>query len=97
MAARPHGPECVVVVSRKPVFTYLVSGRQSFVYPYVADEKQVLDEIDRRGATHVFLETFFGSSTQYLYPVIRDHPERFQQIGSVGSGQVKVIVFEVKR
>ena len=94
---RDHTDPNAVVVSRKPVFTYLVSGRQSFVYPYVADEKQVLDDIDRRGATHVFLETFFGSSTQYLYPVIRDHPERFQQIGSVGSGQVKVIIFEVKR
>jgi hypothetical protein len=85
------------VVSRKPPFTYLYSGRKSFVYPFVADENQVLGAIDSLKATHVFLETFFGSSAQYLYPVIRDHPDRFQQIGKVGEGQVQVLVYQVKR
>jgi 4-amino-4-deoxy-L-arabinose transferase-like glycosyltransferase len=94
---RDHTDPKAVVVSRKPVFTYLLSGRQSFVYPYVTDEKQVLDEIDRQGATIAFVETFFGSTVQYLYPVIRDHPDRFQQIGTVGTGQIQVMIYEVKR
>jgi 4-amino-4-deoxy-L-arabinose transferase-like glycosyltransferase len=94
---RVHTDTNAVVVSRKPQFTYLYSGRKSFVYPFIADEKQVLGEIDRKGATHVFLETFFGSSAQYLFPVIRDHPERFQQIGTVGAGDVRVLIYEVKR
>jgi len=94
---REHTPVDAVVVSRKPQFTYLYSQRKSFVYPFSADQKTVLADIDRRGATHVFLETFFGSSAQYLYPVIRDHPDRFQQVGTIGGGQVQVLVYEVKR
>lgn len=94
---REHTPADAIVVSRKPQFTYLFSDRKSFVYPFTADQKAVLDEIDRRGATHVFLETFFGSSAQYLYPVVRDHPDRFQQVGTIGSGQVQVLVYGVKR
>lgn len=94
---RDHTDTNAVVVSRKPQFTYLYSGRKSFVYPFVADENQVLGAIDSLKATHVFLETFFGTSGRYLYPVIRDHPDRFQQIGTVGRGQVQVLVYEVKR
>jgi len=94
---RDHTETDAVVVSRKPPFTYLYSQRKSFVYPFIADENKVLGEIDRRGATHVLLETFFGTSVQYLYPVIRDHPERFEQIGVVGPKDAQVLIFKVKQ
>jgi 4-amino-4-deoxy-L-arabinose transferase-like glycosyltransferase len=89
--------ESAVVVSRKPQFTYLASGRRSFTYPYVADQGAVLRTIDSLQATHVILETFFAQSVKYLYPVLRDHPDRFEQISAVGPRDAPAIIFKVKR
>jgi hypothetical protein len=94
---RDHTEPNATVVSRKPQFTYLMSGRRSFVYPYDTSQTRVLAAIDSLGATHAYLETFFGQSTKYLYPVIRDHPERFEQIGALGPKDLQVFIFKVKR
>ena len=97
---RDHTEPGSIVVSRKPQFTYLYSGRQSFVFPYTSDENKVLSALDSLGATHVALdnlEGFFTQSMRYMYPVIRDHPERFQQIGFVGSQYSGVVMYTVKR
>ncbi|MEO0107745.1 MAG: hypothetical protein ABIK62_01050 [candidate division WOR-3 bacterium] len=87
----PHS----VVVSRKPQFTYLLSNRQSFTYPYVADDSVVLASLKTKGATHAFLETFFGQSMRFLYPVIKRHPERFELLTSKGRGELQVQIYRV--
>jgi hypothetical protein len=94
---RDHTDSSAIVVSRKPIFTYVYSGRTSFAYPFVADQNRILAAIDSLRATHVFLETFFGTSTRYLYPVIRDHADRFEQIGVIGPREAAVYVYQVKR
>jgi 4-amino-4-deoxy-L-arabinose transferase-like glycosyltransferase len=94
---RDHTEPNAVVVTRKPQFTYLYSGRHSFVYPYIADENRVLAAIDSLGANYAFLESFFAQSIKYFYPVIKNHPERFEQVATIGPAQTPVYIFRVKR
>lgn len=92
-----HTEPDAIIVSRKPQFTYLYSGRQSVIYPFSADEQKVLRAIDSTAATYAYVENFFGQSARYLYPVVRDHPDRFEQVGSIGNGEARVIIFKIKR
>jgi 4-amino-4-deoxy-L-arabinose transferase-like glycosyltransferase len=94
---RDHTEPNAIVVSRKPQFTYLMSGRQSFVYPYDSSQTRVLTVIDSLGGDYAYLETFFGQTMKYLYPVIRNHPDRFEQMTILGSKDLQLAIFRIKR
>ena len=84
---REHTPPDAVLITDRSPMAYALTGRRAFTFPWVPDQAEVLDFMQRRGATHVIANPI-GFAPQYLLPVIRAHPDRFREIQRFGENVV---------
>lgn len=90
-------PDDVVVISRKPRLFYYFSGRQGDVYPFTAEEGEMLAFLDEIRANYVVVAALSGTEFRYLVPVIRSMPEHFELVHSVGEGSAAAYVLAYRR
>ncbi len=64
-----HTPREAVVVSRKPMFTYLFGGRKSVLYPYGPPE-QIERAVRAAGASYLIYDQLGNSAAVYLTPYL---------------------------
>jgi len=87
----------VIVVSRKPRLFYHFSGRRGDVYPFTAEEGELLAFLDGLPADYVVVGAISATEYRYLIPAIRSMPERFELVHSVGEGQAAAYVLAYRR
>ncbi|MBA2565287.1 MAG: hypothetical protein H0V09_07665 [Gemmatimonadetes bacterium] len=80
---RENSPPDALVLSRKPQFTYLFSGRKSVIYPYAAPERIEADVV-ARGVDYVIFDRLGGSSFVYLRPYFLRYMERYELVYTFG-------------
>jgi hypothetical protein len=85
-----HSPAGAVVVSRKPQFTYLFSGRKSILYPFGKPE-EIEDAIRRAGARYVIYDQLGNSSSVYLWPYLLAHEDEWQVVHHEGDPPTAVL------
>lgn len=73
-------PDDKVIISRKPEFIYLLSGRKSFCYPFTSDADKIKSVIQK--GDYILLDRFYwtGTTVRYLLPVLQKTPEKFEVI-----------------
>jgi len=71
-----------IVMNRKVELFYLRSKRKGVMYSYTHDPSKILKEIDDNKVNYVILDNFAWTQTtqKYLYPVIRNFPQRFKLV-----------------
>lgn len=71
----------VVVICRKPMLFHLKSGTYTAVYPYTSDPDEMLADFRENKVDYVVLDNLgYGQTYQYLFPVIRDNPDKFPPV-----------------
>ncbi|MCS7257830.1 MAG: hypothetical protein NZ601_00440, partial [candidate division WOR-3 bacterium] len=73
-------PEHSVVISRKPEFVYLISGRKSFCYPFSTDENKFFEMVNKYRPKYLIYDDFTNTNTLYLLPIITRYPQKFKVI-----------------
>ncbi len=69
----------VVVVCRKPMLYHLESGTYTVNFAYLDDEQEMLDDLKAKNASYVVLDNLgYRQTFQYLFPVIRENPDKFE-------------------
>ncbi len=70
-----------VVICRKPMLFYINSGTYTSTFKYSNDEKEVLDDLNRKQANYVILDNLgYRQTYEYLFPVINNHQEYFKLV-----------------
>ena len=77
---RVHLPLDAVVVSRKPFYTELITGRKSIRYLFLDDPAQQLEYITGNKARYVIVGDFgfYLNEEKYLIDTAKKYPERFR-------------------
>jgi hypothetical protein len=86
-----------IVVNRKPRLFYYFARRRGEVYPFTADDDQMLGFLNDLGADYVIVDALSGTTLRYLVPVIRSVPERFEPVHRVGEGDLPTYVLRYIR
>jgi hypothetical protein len=81
---RENTPEDAVVVTRKPRLFYLLARRRGDGYPFTTDSSEMLRFLDDTRADYVVIAGLSDTTSRYLFPVIREFPERFPPVLEVG-------------
>lgn len=73
-------PPQKIIMARKPEFVYLLSGYNSFCYPFTTDLLKVNESIMK--ADYIILDNFrwTGTTMRYLLPVIQQNLEYYREI-----------------
>ena len=70
-----------VVICRKPMLFHINSGTYTSTFKYSNDEKEVLDDLNRKKADYVILDNLgYRQTYRYLFPVINNQQEYFQLV-----------------
>jgi hypothetical protein len=70
-----------VVICRKPMLFYINSGTYTSTFKYSNDEKEVLDDLDRKQTDYVILDNLgYRQTYEYLFPVINSKKEYFELV-----------------
>lgn len=70
-----------VVICRKPMLFHINSGTYTSTFKYSNDEKEVLDDLNRKQADYVILDNLgYRQTYEYLFPVINNQQEYFQLV-----------------
>jgi hypothetical protein len=77
---RENTAEDAIVVNRKPRLFYYFSGRRGDVYPFTAEDDEMLAFLDGIGADYVVVAWLSQTTSRYLVPVIQSMPEHFQPV-----------------
>ena len=81
-------PDDAVVVSSDPAFAQLFfekfaprneTHRKTFDFPWIEDPAQVLAVMDGMGTDYV-ISVPTGKAKEYLHPVLKQYPERFEEV-----------------
>lgn len=79
-------PEDVIIASRKPALSYMMSNRFSVNFPYTADVKDFIAQIKEVGVTHIIVEQLgFNQTGKYLVPIVKNDPEKFKVIHALAA------------
>ncbi len=81
-----------VVVSDRAPWVYLLSGRKTFSFPRVHDEKKIMESIYKFDTDYVIVSPVIGYAEKYLKPVIQGNVDRFELVHQNESG----LVFRVR-
>jgi hypothetical protein len=85
-----NAPPGALVISRKPQFTYLFSGRKSLLYPYGAPE-EIERAVARSGASYLIYDNLGQSALIYLRPYLIRHQDDYEIVHSVGQPPTLVL------
>lgn len=70
-----------VVICRKPMLFHVNSGTYTTTFKYSKEEKEVLDDLNRKLTDYVILDNLgYRQTYEYLFPVISNHKENFQLV-----------------
>jgi len=70
-----------VVICRKPMLFHINSGTYTSTFKYSKDEKEVLDDLNRKQTDYVVLDNLgYRQTYEYLFPVINNQKENFQSV-----------------
>jgi len=72
-----HTPPEVVIMSRKPTVTALITDRRAVGYPLLPNPDDTIALIERYHVTHIIHETS-DETARYLTPAILQHRDRFE-------------------
>ncbi len=87
---KENTPSDSVVVTDRAPWTHLLSGRKAFTFPWVPNTQEVINSIEKNGATHV-IAIPWGYSEAYLTPTITAYPDKFTEIHRIESS----IIYQV--
>jgi hypothetical protein len=85
-----HSPADAVVVSRKPMFTYLLGNRKSVIYPFGPPE--VIEQAVRAArATYLIYDQLGNSSAVYLTPYLLEFEDDYEVLHQEGDPPTLVL------
>lgn len=91
---RDNTPSDAVVLDRKPAFVEYVAERKSVTFPRESDADAMLQEIRRRGATHIVLSGIpYDDISRYLVPAIERRSDRFVPVFELANPPTYVLVW----
>ncbi len=83
-----------IFIARKPQFFYLYSNRQVNKYKYTLDDKELLEDLEKRNAGYVVVEQLgYGSTPRYLVPAIQKNMSRFQIVKQLKNPDTYLLKF----
>ena len=78
---RKNTPRDAIICARKPMMFYLEANRKMTSYVSTPNQQELIDSLAARNVDYVVLEQLgFATTRRYLYPAIRDNPERFNLV-----------------
>ncbi len=70
-----------VVICRKPMLFHVNSGTYTSTFKYSNDEKEVMDDLNRKQTDYVILDNLgYRQTYEYLFPVINNQKENFLSV-----------------
>jgi len=89
---RVNTPPETIVVSDRPSWVYLLSGRKTFSFPWVPNPNEVIGFIHGIGADYVIVNPISSVTKQYLVPSIERYREEFKEVYREGES----VIYKVK-
>ena len=80
------------MVSDRPSWVYLLSGRKTFSFPWVPNPNEVIGFIHGIGADYVIVNPISSVTKQYLVPSIERYREEFKEVYREGES----VIYKVK-
>ncbi len=79
--AKDNVEPTAVISCRKPMMFYLYSGTYTTGYKHTKDQDQLLNDLEAKQVDYVILDQLdFTSTPEYLYPAVKNNPERFSVV-----------------
>jgi hypothetical protein len=73
--------EDAMVACRKPDMFYLFSGKYVCNYKYTEDDRDLIEDLKKKGVTYVVIENLgFASTGRYLVPAIQKNEKKFRLV-----------------
>ena len=70
-----------VVICRKPMLFHINSGTYTSNFKYSKDEKEILDDLNKKQTDYVILDNLgYRQTYEYLFPAINNHKENFKMV-----------------
>jgi hypothetical protein len=88
---KTNTPPDALVVSDQPSYVYLFSDRKTFSFPWIQNPAEVLESINRVGATYV-VSMPGGRSEAYLHPTLEAYADHFEVVRRQGD----YVIYRVK-
>ncbi|RKY00634.1 hypothetical protein DRP77_11160, partial [Candidatus Poribacteria bacterium] len=89
---KENTPPDAVVVSERPPWVYLLSGRKTFGFPWVPRPEEVIGFIREIGANYVIATPVTYLTGRYLLPAIKSRPDMFEEVYRKGGNIVYRVV-----
>ena len=77
---KENAPPDAVVISDRPSWVYLLSGRKTFSFPWVPNTEEVIGFIRDIKADYAIVNPISGVTTSYLVPAIERYREGFKEL-----------------
>jgi hypothetical protein len=85
-----------IFIARKPQFFYLFSNRQVIKYKYTPDDKELIEDLEKRHVRYVIIEQLgYGSTARYLIPAVQKNMDRFQIVKQVKNPDTYLLKFQM--
>ncbi len=79
--AKEHLPSTAIIACRKPQLFHIASDRFTCNYPYLDDDKKLLENLKQKNVKYIVVDQLgYSSTTNYLAPAINKNPYRFRKI-----------------
>ena len=83
-----------VVCCRKGQLFYLYANRSVTGYKNTLDTEELVEDLHKKGATHVVLDQLgYASTSRYLYPAIKKYPGKFKVIQQLKKPDTYIMKF----
>jgi hypothetical protein len=87
-----------IFISRKPQFFYLFSNRQVIKYKYTKNDKELIEDLEKRDAKYVIIEQLgYGSTARYLIPAVQKNMDRFQVVKQLKNPDTYLLKFQMTK
>ncbi|WP_052599410.1 hypothetical protein [Aureispira sp. CCB-QB1] len=74
-------PRGSLTCCRKPILFSLYSNKYSVPYKNTLNQQEFIEDLEKKGVDYVVLDQLgYSSTAKYLYPTIKNNPERFEVI-----------------
>jgi hypothetical protein len=87
-----------IFIARKPQFFYLFSNRQVIKYKYTKNDKELIEDLEKRDAKYVIIEQLgYGSTARYLIPAVQKNMDRFQVVKQLKNPDTYLLKFQMTK
>ncbi|UII34040.1 hypothetical protein LVD17_09465 [Fulvivirga ulvae] len=72
--------ENVLISCGKPSLFYLYADTYTRRFKFAQDPKEQLKDLEKYKVDYIVIDQVYGNTIRYLLPVVRQYPERFEQV-----------------